>query len=85
MLRTFSGGWHRLSREHWKVAVAAAVALGVAAGCGSSVGQENDYTCDGFCNGEPLPEAIIQAPDPATACTEFLESCRGTGKCTSCS
>jgi hypothetical protein len=60
------------------------VVLTAVAGCGSTVGQENDYTCNGYCNDEPMNPLIIQAPDQATACTEFLENCRGTGVCTSC-
>ena len=75
----------RLSRIRFKLAVSVAV-LGLATGtaCGSTPG-ENDYTCNGFCNGEPMTPEIIQAPDQATACTEFLEYCRGTGICSSCS
>lgn len=65
--------------------VVAGLALGAAAGCGNSTGQENNYTCNGTCNGEPMSPAIIQAPDQHTACTEFLEYCRGSGTCTSCS
>jgi hypothetical protein len=75
----------RLSRIRFKMAVSVAVlGLGAAAGCASTPG-ENDYTCNGFCNGEPLSPQVIQAPDQATACTEYLEICRGTGTCTSCS
>lgn len=75
----------RLSRMRFKMAVSVAVlGLGAAAGCGSTPG-ENDYTCNGFCNGEPMTPQVIQAPDQETACTEYLEICRGTGTCTSCS
>ncbi len=74
-----------MHRIRLKMTLLAVLAIGAATGCGSSVGQENDYTCSGFCSGEPLRQMIIQAPDPLTACTEYLESCRGTGTCTSCS
>lgn len=74
-----------MSRARFKLAVPVAIlGLLAATGCGSTPG-ENDYTCNGFCNGEPMTPEIIQAPDQATACTEFLEICRGTGTCTSCS
>ena len=63
----------------------AVFAVGVGTGCGSSAGQENIYNCNGTCNGEPMTPAVIQAPDQATACTEFKEYCRGTPVCTSCS
>lgn len=68
-----------------KMSLLALLALGAATGCGSTAGQENDYTCSGICSGEPMAQQIIQAPDPETACTEYLEICRGTGTCTSCS
>jgi hypothetical protein len=86
MLRAFRlRGRPRLSRVRFKMAVSVAVlGLGAGAGCSSSPG-ENDYTCNGRCNGEPMAPQIIQAPDQATACTEYLEICRGTGQCTSCS
>jgi hypothetical protein len=74
-----------LNRVRWKRTLGAVLLLGVLSGCGSTAGQENDYECNGFCNGEPMVPTIIQAPDPLTACTEFLESCRGSGQCTSCS
>lgn len=69
----------------WKMTLLAVLALGAATGCGATAGQENDYTCSGFCSGEPMLQMIIQAPDQETACTEYLENCRGMGTCTSCS
>jgi len=74
-----------LNCVRWKMTLVAVLVLGAATGCGSTAGQENDYTCNGFCNGEPMNPQIIQAPDPLTACTEFLENCRGNGQCSSCS
>jgi hypothetical protein len=86
MLGTFPlGGCPRLTRVRFNMALmVAVVGLAATAGCNSTPG-ENDYTCNGRCNGEPMNPEVIQAPDPGTACTEFLESCRGTGTCTSCS
>jgi hypothetical protein len=63
---------------------AAVLAVTAGLGCSSGVG-ENDYTCNGVCEGEPMSPQVIQAPDDQTACTEFLESCRGSGYCSSCS
>jgi hypothetical protein len=78
-------GRSRLSRTRFRMTgLIAVLALVGAAGCGGGI-TENDYTCNGFCNGEPMNPQIIQAPDQGTACTEFLEICRGTGVCTSCS
>jgi hypothetical protein len=85
MLTYFPGRTSPLNCVRLKLSLAAVLALGAATGCGTTAGQENDYTCNGFCNGEPLIEMIIQAPDPLTACTEYLEYCRGKGNCTSCS
>ena len=73
-----------LNGKRLKLAVAVFFML-AGLGCNTGGISENDYTCNGFCNGEPLPALIIQAPDPGTACTEFLETCRGAGTCTSCS
>lgn len=69
----------------WTLKLCLLLAVGAATGCGSTAGQENDYTCTGVCSGEPMPTLIIQAPDPETACTEYLENCRGDGTCSSCS
>jgi hypothetical protein len=69
----------------FKMALPLLLALSAATGCGTTAGQENDYTCTGVCSGEPMPTIIIQAPDPETACTEYLENCRGQGTCSSCS
>ena len=66
-----------------RLALAAALALG-GVGCGSTGPSLNDYTCNGFCNGEPLPQLLIQAADAKTACTEYVENCMGTGTCTGC-
>jgi len=75
----------RLSRTRFQMTgLLAVLALLGTAGCNSGI-SENDYTCNGFCNGEPMNPQIIQAPDQGTACTEYLEVCRGTGVCTSCS
>ena len=70
--------------KRMRLALTLVLALG-AVGCNNGGISENDYTCNGFCEGEPLPSLIIQAPDPETACTEFIENCMGAGICTSCS
>ena len=87
MLRHFTERMSLLKCVRLKLTSALALTLTLVGGmgCGSTVGQENDYTCNGYCNGEPVNPIIIQAPDNETACTEFLESCRGAGTCTSCS
>ena len=86
MLRRFpQGGFPPLNGKRIRLALAAAFVFALGSlGCGSTGPSENDYTCNGFCNGEPLPALIIQAPDPVTACTEYLEYCQGKGTCTSC-
>jgi hypothetical protein len=85
MLTAFS--WRSLLLRCGRLKMALVTVLTVvgASGCGATAGQENDYTCNGICSGEPMPELIIQAPDPETACTEYLENCRGQGTCSSCS
>lgn len=73
-----------MNRRRMRLTLATAVAV-AGVGCGSTGPTQNDYTCNGFCNGEPLQQLIIQAPDPNTACTEYVEYCMGAGTCTGCS
>jgi|GEM_PF-6471145 len=77
------GGFPALNGKRLKLAVAVLFALG-GAGCSTGGISENNYQCTGYCNGEPMPPLIIQAPDHLTACTEYLENCRGTGYCIGC-
>jgi hypothetical protein len=72
-----------LNGKRLRLALAALVVL-AGAGCSTGGISENNYTCTGYCNGEPAPSIIIQAPDPRTACTEYIEYCVGTGVCLSC-
>jgi hypothetical protein len=72
-----------LNGKRLKLALAGLVAF-AAAGCTTGGISENNYTCIGYCDGEPLPTLVIQAPDPKTACTEYIENCRGSGICIMC-
>jgi len=77
------GGVPALNGKRLKLAVAVLFSLGGLA-CSTGGVSENNYQCNGYCNGEPMPTLIIQAPDHLTACTEYLEYCKGSGVCLGC-